>query len=150
MAGAGRTRSIALWSATGGAIAACGPIVAGFLLERFDLGSVFVVTLPLAVVALAMAWRFVPAHVNDPAEPVDNLGGILSPLLIGSLILAINFLPVPDMGTLALGLIARRRRGGIGSSSVNGAPRTRCTTSRSPAGGCSGCGVRRASSCSAH
>src|SRR5262245_5075304 len=30
--GQARTKSIALWSATGGAIAACGPVVAGFLL----------------------------------------------------------------------------------------------------------------------
>jgi len=103
--GPGRTRSIALWSATGGAIAACGPIVAGFLLERFDWGSVFVVTLPLAIVALAMAWRFVPAHVNESSEPVDNLGGVLSLVLVGSLILAINFVPVPNEETLALGLI---------------------------------------------
>ena len=103
--GPGRTRSIALWSATGGAIAACGPIVSGFLLERFDWGSVFLVTLPLAVLALAMAWRFVPAHVNESSEPVDNLGGVLSLILVGSLILAINFLPVPNEGALALGLL---------------------------------------------
>ena len=25
-----------------------------------------------------MAWRFVPAHVNESTEPVDNLGGVLS------------------------------------------------------------------------
>ena len=63
--GPGRTHSIALWSALGGAIAALGPLVAGFLLERFEWGSVFLVTLPLAAVALFMAWRNVPAHVNE-------------------------------------------------------------------------------------
>jgi MFS transporter, DHA2 family, multidrug resistance protein len=102
--GPGRTRSIALWSALGGAIAALGPLVSGFLLERFDWGSVFVVTLPLAAVALLMAWRYVPAHVNETSEPVDNLGGILSAVLVGTLILSINFAPVPNMGALVLGL----------------------------------------------
>jgi MFS transporter, DHA2 family, multidrug resistance protein len=102
--GPGRTRSIALWSALGGAIAALGPLVSGFLLERFDWGSVFVVTLPLAVVALVMAWRFVPAHVNETSEPIDNLGGILSAVLVGTLILSINFAPVPNMGALVVGL----------------------------------------------
>jgi len=48
--GPARTKSIALWSALGGAIAALGPLVAGFLLQRFHWGSVFVITLPLAVV----------------------------------------------------------------------------------------------------
>jgi DHA2 family multidrug resistance protein-like MFS transporter len=103
--GPARTRSIALWSALGGAIAALGPLVSGFLLEHFEWGSVFVVTLPLAVVALVMAVRFVPAHVNETTEKVDNLGGILSAAMIGALILAINFAPVPGEQTLALGLI---------------------------------------------
>jgi MFS family permease len=102
--GPGRTKSIALWSALGGAIAALGPLVSGFLLERFFWGSVFLVTLPLAAVALYMAWRFVPAHVNETVDPVDNLGGILSSVLVGTLILAINFAPVPNMGALVVGL----------------------------------------------
>jgi EmrB/QacA subfamily drug resistance transporter len=102
--GPGRTHSIALWSALGGAIASLGPLVAGFMLERFEWGSVFLVTLPLAAVALFMAWRFVPAHVNETVDPVDNLGGILSALLVGTLILAINFAPVPNMGALVIGL----------------------------------------------
>jgi EmrB/QacA subfamily drug resistance transporter len=101
-----RTRSIALWSAIGGAIAALGPLIAGALLEEFWWGSVFLVTLPLAAVALVMALVFVPAHVNEESEPVDNFGGILSVLMVGGLILAINFTPVPDKGTLVLGLSA--------------------------------------------
>jgi MFS family permease len=100
--GAARTKSIALWSGIGGAIAALGPLCSGLLLEHFYWGSVFLLTLPLAVVAVYMAWRHVPAHVNETTEPVDNLGGILSLVLIGSLILAINFAPVPNADTLTL------------------------------------------------
>jgi MFS family permease len=104
--GPGRTRSIALWSALGGAIASLGPLVAGALLEQFDWGSVFLITLPLVVVALPMAVIFVPAHVNEATEPVDNLGGVLSVVLVAALILAINFAPVPNRGTLTLILAA--------------------------------------------
>jgi MFS transporter, DHA2 family, multidrug resistance protein len=104
--GPARTKSIALWSAVGGAIAALGPLVAGALLEHFWWGSVFLVTLPLAAVALLSAWRLVPSHVNETSDPVDNLGGVLSALLVGTLILAINFAPVPDKGTLVVGLAA--------------------------------------------
>jgi DHA2 family multidrug resistance protein-like MFS transporter len=102
--GPGRTKSIALWSGLGGAIAALGPLLSGALLTEFDWGSVFVITLPLAVVALYLAVRFVPAHVNEGTDPVDNLGGILSVLLVAALVLAINFAPVPSKGTLAVGL----------------------------------------------
>jgi len=104
--GAARTRAIALWSAIGGAIAALGPLVSGALLERFDWGSVFLVTLPLAAVALYLAWRYVPAHVNETAEPVDNAGGLLSIVMVATLVMGISLAPAPGKLTLALGLIA--------------------------------------------
>jgi EmrB/QacA subfamily drug resistance transporter len=104
--GAPRTKAIALWSALGGGIAALGPLVSGALLEHFDWGSVFLVTLPLAVLALLMAIVLVPGHVNESTEPVDNIGGLLSAVLVGGLVVAINFLPVPGEKTLALSLLA--------------------------------------------
>jgi DHA2 family multidrug resistance protein-like MFS transporter len=106
--GPGRTKSIALWSGIGGAIAALGPLASGLLLEHFWWGSVFLLTLPLAIIAILMALRFVPAHVNEGTESVDNLGGILSLVLVGSLILSINFAPVPNKGrlTVLLALVA--------------------------------------------
>src|SRR4051812_14341804 len=70
--GPARTRSIALWAATGGAIAALGPLCSGILLEHFWWGSVFLLTVPLAVVALVAAVMLVPAHVNETTEPVDH------------------------------------------------------------------------------
>jgi MFS transporter, DHA2 family, multidrug resistance protein len=103
--GQARTKAIALWSALGGGFAALGPLVSGVLLEHFDWGSVFLVTLPLAVVALVMAIVLVPGHVNESTEPVDNLGGLLSALLVGGLVIAINFLPVPGETTVALSLL---------------------------------------------
>jgi MFS transporter, DHA2 family, multidrug resistance protein len=104
--GPARTKSIALWSATGGGIAALGPLIAGALLEKFWWGSVFLITLPLAIIALLLAVVLVPSHVNETTDPVDNLGGVLSVVLVGSLVLAINMAPVPNRGKLALGLAA--------------------------------------------
>ncbi len=88
--GPARTRAIALWAATGGAIAALGPLCSGILLEHFWWGSVFLLTLPLAVAALLLALKFVPAHVNETTEPADNPGGVLSIVMVGALILGIN------------------------------------------------------------
>lgn len=98
--GPGRTKANALWAGLGSAVAAIGPLVAGGLLLGFWWGSVFLITLPLAALALVMALRFVPAHVNESTDPVDNAGGILSAVLVASLILAINFAPVPGKGAL--------------------------------------------------
>jgi MFS transporter, DHA2 family, multidrug resistance protein len=104
--GPGRTRAIALWLGLGGAISLLGPLFAGVLLRHLWWGSVFLTTLPLAVVALIMAVSFVPAHVNESSDPVDNLGGILSVVWVAALVLAINFAPVPSRGSFALGLAA--------------------------------------------
>jgi MFS family permease len=103
--GPARTKSIALWSALGGDIAMLGPLLSGLLLEFFAWGSVFLVTIPLALLALYLAWRHVPAHINESTTPVDNLGGVLSAVMIGALVVALNFLVVPDLRTLAIGLL---------------------------------------------
>ena len=106
-------------------------------------------TLPLAAVALVMALLFVPSHVNETTDPVDNLGGILSVLLVGALILAINFAPVPNKGTLVLGLAAIALAALIAFVIASAARRTRCTTSRSPPDPRSGSPPAPASSSSA-
>ena len=103
--GPARTKAIALWAATGGAIAALGPLCSGILLEHFWWGSVFLLTLPLAVIALLAALKLVPAHVNETDEPVDHIGGVVSIVMVGALILGINFAPVPNKGTLVVGLL---------------------------------------------
>ena len=99
--GPARTRSIAMWAAIGGAISASGPLISGLLLTAFPWNSIFFVVIPIAAIALFMASKYLPSHVNEFSEVVDNLGGILSVVLVGSLILAINFLPVASMRTLA-------------------------------------------------
>jgi EmrB/QacA subfamily drug resistance transporter len=104
--GPARTRAIALWSALGGAIAALGPLISGALLEHFEWGAVFYVTLPLALLALYLAWRHVPAHVNETTNPVDNRGGLLSIVMVATLVMGISLAPAPGKLTLALGLIA--------------------------------------------
>jgi MFS transporter, DHA2 family, multidrug resistance protein len=104
--GPARTRSIALWSALGSGSAVLGPIVSGLLLQAFDWGSVFLVTIPLAVVAVILAWRYVPAHVNESTDSVDNPSGLLSVVMIGALVVALNVVAVPAMQTLAAVLFA--------------------------------------------
>jgi MFS family permease len=104
--GPGRTKSIALWSGIGGAVSALGPLLSGALLLQFDWGSVFLVTLPLALIALVLAIRYVPAHVDEASDPVDNLGGILSVIMVAGVVLAINFVTIPGAAAAAAGIAA--------------------------------------------
>jgi EmrB/QacA subfamily drug resistance transporter len=100
--GPARTRSIALWSALGGGVSMLGPVTAGFILQYFAWGVVFLVTVPLALLALVLASRNVPAHVNESTEPVDNIGGVLSAVMIGALVVGLNFIPVPTLQQVAI------------------------------------------------
>ena len=104
--GASRTKAIAAWSALGGAITALGPVLSGGLLEVFSWHSVFLVTLPLAVIALIAALKLIPADSGDSTDPVDNLGGVLSIAFIGAMVLALNFLPMAGAGTITAILAA--------------------------------------------
>lgn len=103
--GPARTRSIALWSGLGGAIAALGPFLSGLLLKYWWWGSVFLITLPLAAVAMVMSYVTVPAHVKESDDPVDNPGGVLTVIFVGALVIGINFITAPGMAALALGFL---------------------------------------------
>jgi DHA2 family multidrug resistance protein-like MFS transporter len=104
--GDARTRAIALWSGLGAAITSLGPLIAGWLLRDYWWGSVFLITLPLALLTLVLVVAVVPAGVNETTDAVDNLGGVLSVVMVGSLVLAVNFAPTPGASMRVLVLSA--------------------------------------------
>jgi EmrB/QacA subfamily drug resistance transporter len=73
-----RAQAIAIWSATAGAAVAIGPVTGGWLLEHFWWGSVFLVNVPVVLVALLLGWLFVPTSRDPSAPPVDVPGALLS------------------------------------------------------------------------
>jgi len=99
--GPARTRPIALWSGIGGATMAFGPLIAGGLLLHFWWGSVFLVTIPLAVIALVASFLLLPTHVNESSGSVDNLGGVLSVVMVGAAVISITIAPEPGLLTAA-------------------------------------------------
>jgi EmrB/QacA subfamily drug resistance transporter len=81
-----RAKAIGLWAAMVGVGVAAGPISGGWLLEHFSWGSVFMVNVPVAVVAIIGGVLFVPTS-RDPAAPrVDVPGLILSSIGITALV----------------------------------------------------------------
>ena len=85
-----RVRAIALWSGIGAGMAALGPLLGGWLLEYFWWGSVFLISVPLAVFALIVGVIVIPNHIPGDKGPVDHLGGVLSIAGVGGLVVLIQ------------------------------------------------------------
>ncbi|MGF1663947.1 MAG: MFS transporter [Kineosporiaceae bacterium] len=89
-----RSRAVALWSAASGLAIAIGPLLGGLLLERFWWGSIFLVNVPVVLVALVAARVVVPeaGADRDPAAPpaprvrLDIPGVLLSATGLGLLV----------------------------------------------------------------
>ncbi|WP_169984619.1 MFS transporter [Microbispora sp. H10836] len=75
-----RERAIALgvWSAVAAAGAAVGPLVGGVLVEHLWWGAVFLINVPLLLVALPLAVRILPASPRRAEHPWDALSAALS------------------------------------------------------------------------
>jgi EmrB/QacA subfamily drug resistance transporter len=91
-----RAKAIGLWAAMVGVGVAAGPISGGWLLEHFSWGAVFMVNVPVAVVAIIGGILFVPTS-RDPAAPrVDVPGLILSSIGITALVYTV--IEAPNWG----------------------------------------------------
>jgi EmrB/QacA subfamily drug resistance transporter len=81
-----RAKAIGLWAAMVGVGVAAGPISGGWLLEHFSWGSVFMVNVPIAAVAVIGAVLFVPTSRDPAAPPVDMPGLVLSSIGVTALV----------------------------------------------------------------
>jgi EmrB/QacA subfamily drug resistance transporter len=91
-----RPRSVRIWAATGALAAALGPVVGGVLVE-LSWRWVFLVNVPVGIVALVAAVRWVPRSRDESVTRLpDLLGAVLLALGIGALVLAL--VEGPDWG----------------------------------------------------
>ncbi len=98
-----RQRAFGFWAATTGAGVAIGPLVGGVLLAHFSWGSIFLINVPIATVALSLSMPFVPNSRNPDAGAPDLIGGLLSTAGLALLIWAI--IEAPSKGWSSLMVI---------------------------------------------
>lgn len=73
-----RAKAIAIWAGLAGAGGAIGVLSSGIILRWFEWSSVFLVNVPIAVLALALILKFVPWTREDEGDPLDPFGALLS------------------------------------------------------------------------
>ena len=84
-----KPKAIAIWAMMAGIGVALGPILGGALLKYFYWGSVFLVNVPITVIAIAASLFLVPDSRDPESRPLDIPGALLSMGAVSALILAI-------------------------------------------------------------
>ena len=84
-----KAKAIAIWAAMAGAGVALGPILGGVLLQNFYWGSVFLVNVPIVVIAITASLFLVPDSRDPDSRPIDIPGALLSMGAVSALILSV-------------------------------------------------------------
>jgi EmrB/QacA subfamily drug resistance transporter len=85
---AARGRTLGIWASCNGLAFAIGPSIGGFLIGQFGWRSVFLLVVPLASVAFALAWLSVPESSDPEGRHFDLPGQLSGGLALGGLALA--------------------------------------------------------------
>jgi len=91
-----RARAIAIWAGFSALGIAIGPLAGGYLLEHFYWGSVFLVNVPIVIIALVAGRRFVPTSKDPSAPKLDPVGAVLS--IVGLTALLWSIIEAPSKG----------------------------------------------------
>ena len=79
-------RAIGIWAVAGAAVAAVGPVLGGWLIDTIGWRSIFLLNIPPAVAAIALALHFVPnIHRDAKPAPLDIPGAAVATLAMGAL-----------------------------------------------------------------
>ncbi|MGH2534846.1 MAG: MFS transporter [Thermomicrobiales bacterium] len=117
-----RGRAIAIWSGVAGLGVGLGPLLGGLLLEYFWWGSVFLINVPIVLLALALGRIFVPESRDPHPLKIDIPGAVLSMGAVVALVFAVIEAPAKGWtdpivligfvaaAALAAGFIAWERR----------------------------------------
>ncbi len=92
-----RGRAFGTWAAFSGITSAVGPLLGGWLVDRFSWAWAFAVNLPLVALVLAIAWWGVPeSRREQQAGGLDLRGSLLATLGLGGVVFA--FIEAPTRG----------------------------------------------------
>jgi EmrB/QacA subfamily drug resistance transporter len=105
-----RGRAIGAWSGLGGAAAALGPLLGGYLIEAVSWRAIFWINVPLGLFVIAMANRYVP-ETKDPTVGgrLDYRGSMLATLGLAGITFAL--IQAPEQGLISPSVILA---GGLG------------------------------------
>jgi EmrB/QacA subfamily drug resistance transporter len=107
-----RGRAIGTWSGFSGITAAVGPVLGGWLVDRYSWIWAFLINIPFALAVLTICWKHVPESHSRTARALDGWGSLLATIGLGGIVYA--FIEAPALhwrsfavlAALALGCVA--------------------------------------------
>ena len=107
-----RVKAIALWSTVASLGFAGGPLIGGVILDHFWWGMIFLINIPVAVVALVAVLKLVPESKNPQGDRPDLLGALLSTIGMTAVVYAI--ITGPEHGWLSTEVLVPAVIGALG------------------------------------
>lgn len=102
-----RAKAVALWAGISGSGAVLGPLLAGYVLEHNSWPAIFVVNIPLVIIALIAGAILVPRTADPSHATFDFVGAVLSIIGVSTLVYAIIEAPSRGWGSgSTLGILA--------------------------------------------
>ena len=102
--GTAKGRAVGIWAATSAIAGAVGPVLGGWLIDLGSWRAIFLINLPLAIVAILLAVRYVPRERECSDEPLDLRGGALVTAGLGALTWALTVATGPSGWTAGAGV----------------------------------------------
>ncbi|MFL5615047.1 MAG: MFS transporter [Gemmatimonadaceae bacterium] len=84
-----RGRAIGTWAALTSIAAGIGPLVGGWLADRFSWRWIFLLNVPLAALVVAVSLAKVPESRDDDSGGIDWLGALLATTMLAALVIGL-------------------------------------------------------------
>ncbi|GAA4880935.1 MFS transporter [Pseudonocardia benzenivorans] len=94
-----RAKAIGAWGSVAGISMALGPLLGGVLVDAVGWRSIFWVNVPVTLVVVVLAARFVPESRAERPRRIDPIGQVLVVLLLAGVTFAIIEAPVRGIGS---------------------------------------------------
>lgn len=79
-----RAQAIGVWSGVVGISMALGPLLGGFLVDTAGWPSIFLINVPIGLLAIALTARYVPESRSERPRRLDPVGQLLALLVLGA------------------------------------------------------------------
>ncbi|MEV8352636.1 DHA2 family efflux MFS transporter permease subunit [Streptomyces niveus] len=104
-------KAIGIWAGSVGLGIAIGPITGGVLLEHFWWGSIFLINVPVVIVALIAMWFLVPDSRDPRPGRVDPVGVLLS--IVGLVLLVYGIIRAGELADFTDATVLASTLGGV-------------------------------------